>query len=439
MAVLFLAFFVRLGFILMLQPDGYYFSDTRHYDSAARHILAGEGYGEKYNRSPMYPLFMAAVYAVFGHSFTAMRIVEALLGVILVWLIFQIAKKLFGLAAAWTSALLAAIYPHFILLTGILYSTHLFTVLLAASVYLLITADEKESYLFLAASGAFAALAALTIPAFFFILPFWLVWLLFRRHSTFLHNAFRVALFSIIFIAFLTPWTVRNYHKYGRFTLVRPVPHTAFPELDDLDAQKKRIESGFKDTTDYLKNNPNGTDADKMGAIINNYLKHPGQSLEYMLSELGHFWALYPDRLDTKSEDYVHNIRQKDRRIVSLKSTMWKIALMMSVLVILPVFILAIIGLFTSHPFERRKLLLLFTIAALSIGYSLIYAEVRYRIPIEPYVLMFMAMGLIKIYTLYHALGAKYQEEQDELRLSPSTPPISVSYHRPVASTKHFE
>jgi len=437
--ILFAAFIIRFAFILVLQPNGYYFSDTRHYDTAAQSILAGEGFGEKYNRSPLYPVFMAGVYALFGHSFTAMRTVEALLSVLLILLVFQIAKRVFGDTAAWLSAILAAAFPHFILLTGILYSTNLFTVLLALSIYSLILADEKTSYLLLAGSSAFAALAALTFPAFFFILPFWLLWILFRKNTTPLQNISTALFFSMVFIAALTPWTVRNYYKYNRFTLVRPVPHTAFPNLDDLEAQKERIKSGFKDTSDYLKKNPTGTKEDKISAIIGNYLKRPGHSLKYMAGELVHFWALYPDRLDSKSEKYLQNIRAEDSRMVSLKSTMWKIAMMISVMVMLPVFLFAVVGLFSSRAFERKKLLLVLTIAALAIGYSLIYAEVRYRIPIEPYVLMFMAMGLLKVYQFYHALGAKTTAVRDALQLQSSPPAVQVSYRQTVASSESCE
>ena len=352
---------------------------------------------------------------------------------------FSNSKKVFGETAAWLAAILAAIFPHFILLTGILYSTNLFTVLLALSIYALILADEKTSYLWLVASSVFAALAALTFPAFFFILPFWLVWMLIRRKSSLLQNVSTALFFSMVFIAALTPWTVRNYHKYNRFTLVRPVPHTAFPNLDDLEAQKDRIKSGFADTSDYLKNNPRGTNKDKISAILIKYLKHPGRSLEYMAGEMLHFWALYPDRLDSKSEKYSKNIHAEDSRMVNLKSTMWKIVMMISVIVMLPVFLFAVIGLFSSRSFERNRLLLVLTIAALAIGYSLIYAEVRYRIPIEPYVLMFMAMGLLKVYQLYHALGAKTTVVRDTLQVQSSLPSVQFSNSHTVVSSESCE
>ena len=175
MAILILTFIVRLIFVAILKPDGFYFSDTRHYDTAALHLLAGDGFGEKYNRSPVYPVYMALTYAVFGHSFVAMRFVETLLGVFLVWLIYHIARKAFNEKIAMISALLAALFPHFIILAGLLYPTNLFTVLLASSVYFMIKSEETDARRYLILSAISSGLATLTIPSMLFVLPFWLL------------------------------------------------------------------------------------------------------------------------------------------------------------------------------------------------------------------------------------------------------------------------
>ncbi|MBN1464529.1 glycosyltransferase family 39 protein, partial [candidate division KSB1 bacterium] len=398
--ILLLSFALRLTFIVMLKPNGFYFSDTRHYDSAALSLLSGDGFGDKYNRSPVYPVFMALIYAVFGHSFVAVRFAETVLGVLLVWLIYQIARKAFDDRVALLSASLAAFFPHFVILTGLLYSTNLFTFWLACSIYFLIKSEESAAQKYLLLSGMSAGLATLTIPAMFFILPFWLLWLMLRTQRSARFNFGKTLIFSAVVLAVLTPWTVRNFQKYDRLTLVRPVPHTAFPTLDDLEAQRKKIANGFEDTTEYLKVNPNGTDDDKMGRIIGKYIKHPVQALTYMLSEMGHFWALYPDRLDTPSQEYQKKILAQDHRMVRIKGMLWDAAVVGSIIVMAPVFIFSLIGLFTACPLNRKKMLLLISIAAVAFGYSLVYAEVRYRIPIEPYVLMFMAVGLERIYAL---------------------------------------
>jgi hypothetical protein len=388
------ALILRLLFIAVLQPNSFYFSDARHYDKAAVSLLSGGGLGEKYNRSPLYPVLMAGVYGVFGHSFTAMRIFEAALGVLLCLLVFQIARRLFAFNVALIAAALAAVHPHFLLIVGILYPTQVFTVLMAAAVFLFLLYEEKKQRRFLLLSALASALAALTTPAMFFILPFTLLWMMFRPASSIWARVADVVIFLLVFSAVLSPWTIHNYQKYGRLTLVRPVPHTVFPNLADSEAQQKRIESGFKDTTDYLKANPTGTDADRLDKIIGNYFKHPMQSVRYLVGELGHFWALYPDRLDTPSASYQQQVHNKDARMATTRSSLWTLAKYLSIVVMAPLFFFALVGLAASLPWQRAAYLLLGALFGLSIGYSLIYAEVRYRIPIEPYVLIFTAFGI---------------------------------------------
>ncbi len=407
--ILLLALVIRFAFVLVLNPEGIYFSDTRHYDGAARSLLQGEGFGEKYDRSPMYPLFMAGVYGLFGASFTAMRIVEAFLSVLLCYLIYRIGKKLFHRKVALVATGIAAIYPHFLLIVGILYPTNLFTVLTAASVFFLLLADEQQSLGYYALSGGLAGAATLTTPALFFALPFWILWLLIGTRKKFGYKLASAALFLILFAAVLTPWTLRNFQKYDRFVLVRPVPHTVFPDMENVKDHRDQIENGFSETTEYLKAHPAGTKQDALPNIMQKYLKHPVESIQYLITELGHFWSLYPDRLDTKNKSYVKKVKEQDSRIVSAKpSGFWRLVKVGSISVMLPTFLFAVIGVVSTNPFRRKKILILLTIAAISFGYSLIVAEVRYRIPLEPYILMFTAAGMI---SMFEKLTARRQVE----------------------------
>lgn len=394
--ILTVALLIRLVFIAVLPPNGYIFSDAQHYDKAAVSLLAGDGWGENYNRSPLYPVLMAGVYGLFGHSFVAMRVFEAALGVLLCWLIFLIALRLFNPSVALLAAGLAALHPHFLIIAGILYPTQLYTVLMALTIYLLLRFDEQHQYGCLLLAAVIAGLAALTIPALLFTLPFILLWLMATKVK-WLHRLAAVLLFIVAFVAVLTPWTLHNYQQYGRLTLVRPVPHTVFPNLEDSKAQKQRIESGFRDTTDYLKANPRGTEKDRLSVIIGNYIKHPMASLRYLAGELTHFWALYPDRLDTSTADYQQQIKRKDARIVSVDSSLWRLANVTSIFYMTPIFLMALIGSAAAFPWKRALYLPLGAVVGQSLGYSLIYAEVRYRIPIETYVLMLTAFGLYRV------------------------------------------
>jgi len=392
--ILLLALLLRLLFVSLLNPNGYYFSDTRHYDRAAQSLLNGQGFGEKYYRAPLYPLLMAAVYGVVGHSFTAMRCLECLLGVWMCWLIYRLVARWYGDRAALWAALIAALFPHFILLTGILYPTNLFTLLLLSALMLLLKADNRPDALPVIGSGLLAALASLTVASFFFIVPVWLIWLVCAKGGKGWKKAL---LFSITFMVVLSPWTLRNYQKYGRLTLVQPLPHTVLPNLQDRTLQEQEVASGFQSTVKYLKEHPSGTGEDGLSNTIRHYFFHPFAALRHLLHELAHFWALYPDRLDTARDEYRSSVHAKDSRMQT-QGSHWHWVKWPSVLVMGPVFAFALIGcVLAMRSQPRATSLLVLSILSFSIGYSLIYAEVRYRIPVEPLLLSWTALAWEKL------------------------------------------
>jgi tetratricopeptide (TPR) repeat protein len=83
--------------------------DTSAYADLARRVAAGDlGLGPGlYYVSPLYIYVVAAVLAVF-HSFTALRVVQIVLGTVSVGFIFPTTRAWFGERAAWIAAILAA-------------------------------------------------------------------------------------------------------------------------------------------------------------------------------------------------------------------------------------------------------------------------------------------------------------------------------------------
>ena len=113
LTILFLALVIRIVFVSVLNPDGYYFSDTRHYDGAAKHLLAGEGFGDSYNRAPLYPLMMAGIYYMFGTSFLMVRLVEVLLGVLFCYLVYGIAREKYSATVAGLACFFISCFSSF--------------------------------------------------------------------------------------------------------------------------------------------------------------------------------------------------------------------------------------------------------------------------------------------------------------------------------------
>ena len=55
--------------------------DALAYDEWAREIAGGDGLGDRiFYQAPLYPYFLAAIYALAGHDLLVVRIVQALLG-----------------------------------------------------------------------------------------------------------------------------------------------------------------------------------------------------------------------------------------------------------------------------------------------------------------------------------------------------------------------
>ncbi|MBN1913114.1 MAG: glycosyltransferase family 39 protein, partial [Candidatus Omnitrophica bacterium] len=141
------AFFLRFGALSYLPRQHRTPSaDAQEYDELALNLLAGKGF-INFNtgkptawRVPLYPIFLASIYSVFGHNYTAVRIVQCLLGAFLCVLIYLIAKEIFSSRVALIASLTLCFYKPYILYSyfggpGFLFSENLFTFLLAVFVY----------------------------------------------------------------------------------------------------------------------------------------------------------------------------------------------------------------------------------------------------------------------------------------------------------------
>src|SRR6185503_7132192 len=74
-SVFFLALLARCAFILT-QQDGYYFPDSLLYSQTAVKLLSAGEFGADFGFAPGYPVFLAAVYLLFGSGIFTTRVVE---------------------------------------------------------------------------------------------------------------------------------------------------------------------------------------------------------------------------------------------------------------------------------------------------------------------------------------------------------------------------
>ena len=222
---------IRLGYVSTLQ-EKWYFYDTRHYEKAAVSILQtgtfGNGYlfdktgGMTYSLEPIYPIFLASVYAVFGHSFLAVRVVQSVLGAFLLLMIFWITKMVYPRKnVPRIAALIASVYPYLIFISGLLYVTLVFTVILSLLIYIILLFHEKPSFLKASIIGLLIGLSIFCRPIIVFFIPLWILWEIIYPREPILKLTGHVLMAGIIFLVVIFPWERRNYKIFQRITPIR--------------------------------------------------------------------------------------------------------------------------------------------------------------------------------------------------------------------------
>ena len=207
------ALLIRLVFILTLQ-DGFYFVDAPIYSAAASHLVEHGEFPKGYDRAPLYPLFLAGVYALAGKSFIILRIVQAVLGACIAVLIAVIGKRAGSPAIGAIAGIVWGIYPMGVFIAGLMYPTTLLTVLLACGVLCLVTRPDDQGYpVRVALAGLLFGLSALAKPIVLGTIVFVAFWIVFWSRSG---RIFLLGIFVFTTVTALLPWTVRNAYVYDQ-------------------------------------------------------------------------------------------------------------------------------------------------------------------------------------------------------------------------------
>jgi hypothetical protein len=248
-AAMLTGFTLRMLFIL---HHPFYSGDTHFYEELARNWLYHGVYGFYVNgqlmpadmRMPGYPAFLAAIYAVFGQSTTAVLVVQAVLDLITCYVIAMIAARLAPAAkrtAVVTAALwLAALCPFTAGYTAAVLTETLATFLTALAFYALLRALIDPS-IELARAGAgsaallpfagwvllaglFTGLGTLVRPETPLILAAagLVLCIRWRRRSDWPKLALAGAWMAVGLILPLLPWAVRNARTLGNVEFLAP-------------------------------------------------------------------------------------------------------------------------------------------------------------------------------------------------------------------------
>jgi len=285
------ALVLRLVPVLLATNLGIGLDDMFQYDMLARSIVAGNGYrwyaqqdlpliqpyipldltSVNYDprgvltsfRPPLYPVFLALIYFVFGvgaKRFFIARLAQTVLAASLAPLTYALARRFFpdgstdrspcrrpraSVIVAWVIAL----YPMLVIYPLSLATENLFFVLVLSSMLVLLKASEKLTWQWFVLGGILLGLTALTRSVSLGFAGLAVLWVWFVLHQ----RKMAVVVFATVALVTL-PWMVRNtllhhkltgiesalgydlyvgYHPAGSGTFQYPQSLDLLPMLDD--------------------------------------------------------------------------------------------------------------------------------------------------------------------------------------------------------------
>lgn len=230
-----LAFYLRLWFIQRYtEPLA---ADEKEYDRLATSILEGKGYVSKSghltaSRPPGYPLFLATIYFSLGKNYFLVRIIQAVIDSLLCILIFYFGAMLFTPTIGILAAFLATLHLGFIAQSAKILTESLTTFILLSGIIYFYKANKhygRKIYYFL--TGFMIGIVSLVrsnLLILFFLIGIALIYNFFKR-SAVLKDAVRYfIIYSVAFLIPILPWTLRNYRVFHALVPISSAQGIAF-------------------------------------------------------------------------------------------------------------------------------------------------------------------------------------------------------------------
>lgn len=168
---------------------------------------------------PLYPLVTAGFYILFGDRFFFWRLIHVLFGTLMVFFIYDMAKRAFpDWRVATLAALWASFYPHFIFYSWILMAEALLLVLLAGGFWAYVRLIKTPHWFWAVLLGVLFAAFTLTRSFLIAFFPLMLVFIvIFVRSSLRWRYA---GLAALAFCVTMAPWIIRNSSLHDQFVLL---------------------------------------------------------------------------------------------------------------------------------------------------------------------------------------------------------------------------
>ena len=317
---------------------------------------------------PLYP----ALVAVAGPGWPQL-LIDITLSTVLVWLIYELTDVIFASKrAAVLAAAIAAIYPYFIFYSIVGVTETLFMVLLLAAY----VSWYRNAYI---AASVFTVLGILTRPVLEPLAPLLILYFALAIHGLSIKTTARyLAIYAGIYCVLMAPWWLHNYKAYHTFVRLNLGSGVALLSGNSPSNQSGGIDKSLKTTIAPFDEiaDPVARDKAMQRAALKYIKEDPGRFVIQAAKRFQRFWSPWP-----QTEEYSRPLY----KLISFCS-------------FVPVVLLALafVILYGLTHFRRIAPLLL-SIVYLNSLHLVFPASLRYRLPIEPFLIILASAGAIHL------------------------------------------
>jgi 4-amino-4-deoxy-L-arabinose transferase-like glycosyltransferase len=230
--ILLLGFTLRIAFLIYWPPDPDRGDAKARYIPTAINLSEGNGFSidksPPYKPSlasmPIYPLFIAATYSIFGSNPNAVSVIQIILDLLtclmVAFISFSLSPPAMKNRAALFSLIIYGIFCWFTLVLAAWLLTEtiaIFLTMLTVSLCILGLRKNEKGHKYWLGSGLACGIAILTRPdsvllagaiiLFLLLLTIW-------QRSWFITT--NILCFGFAMVLVLLPWTIRNYYAFGK-------------------------------------------------------------------------------------------------------------------------------------------------------------------------------------------------------------------------------
>ena len=366
-AILVAAFALRVFAAVIVPDQSVMLGDPVAYREVGKSLWATGQMNALYFM-PLYP----ALVAVFGPGWPQL-LIDIALSTALVWLIYELTDAIFASKrAAVLAAAVAAVYPYFIFYSIVGLTETLFMVLLL-SAYL---CWYRNAYI---AASVFSVLGILTRPVLDPLAPLLLLYFAIAIRGLSIKAAAKyLAIYVGIYCVLMAPWWLHNYKAYQTFVRLNLGSGVALLSGNSPSNQSGGIDNNLNATMAPFAEiaDPVARDKAMQRAALNYIKEDPGRFLIQAAKRFQRFWSPWP-----QTEEYSRPLY----KLISFCS-------------FIPVLLLALVFvvLYGRTYFRRIAPLLLFIVYLNSL-HLVFPASLRYRLPVEPFLIILAAAGAVHL------------------------------------------